>query len=426
MNQIQEKVLQRLLDIYEKSKTFMEANKVKQSFSISVAKVFPKYKDDAEYNFFCEVNESLQELEKISFVCLDEERNGVIKKIVLNLDMLDACYKALGRIPRKEEQAAIVGIWDEIILNSEIGEKNLQPLWKYLEVQKERMASNRNVEYYEHDVEDYRDLLKLAVEALSNEQEIFVRTLSIRMFADSKRLERLAPRLKALLFHYGEYEEKESVLEECGIVQTPTYVMIKGNAEVCLGTQRIDLSKIEGDLGLSTCTIKNLKWVKVLGERVVTIENLTSFHEYVSDDDFVVYLGGFHNKVKREFLGFLFEQNPKKEYRHFGDIDAGGFYILEHLKRKTGIPFLSLYMDTKILQIYRESIIPLTIGDRKRLHALYDELQEKIADGTATEDYGDTLAFMLEKDCKLEQEVVEVPASDASSKCPIASFPSTH
>ena len=104
----------------------------------------------------------------------------------------------------------------------------------------------------------------------------------------------------------------------------------------------------------------------------------------------------------------MFEQNPKKEYRHFGDIDAGGFYILEHLKRKTGIPFLSLYMDTKILQTYRESTMPLTTSDRKRLHALYDELQEKIADGTATEDYGDTLAFMLEKDCKLEQEVVEV------------------
>ena len=95
MNQIQEKVLQRLLDIYEKSKTFMKANKVKQSFSISVAKVFPKYKDDAEYNFFCEVNESLQELESLSFVYLDEERNGVLKKVVLNPDMLAACYNVL-------------------------------------------------------------------------------------------------------------------------------------------------------------------------------------------------------------------------------------------------------------------------------------------------------------------------------------------
>lgn len=69
----------------------------------------------------------------------------------------------------------------------------------------------------------------------------------------------------------------------------------------------------------------------------------TSFHDYSAEDDFVVYLGGFHNKVKRDFLLYLYQWNPEKEYRHFGDIDAGGFYILEHLKKETGIPFRSLY-----------------------------------------------------------------------------------
>lgn len=407
MNQIQKKVLQSLLDTYEKSKTFMETNKVNQSFGISVAKIFPRYKDDAEYDFFCDVNESLQELERLSLVHL-LKRNGVIQKAVLNLERLDECYKTLGRIPRKEEQAAIVKIWDEVISENQTGKENLQPLWEYLRAQRERIKNNKNVEFYEHDENDYRDLLKLTAAALSNEQEIFIRTLSIRLFADSKRLERLAPRMEALLFRYGEYEEKESVLEECGIVRTPTYVMIKGNAQICLGAQKIDLSEIEGDLALSTATIKGLKWVEVLGERVVTIENLTSFHEYISGEDFVVYLGGFHNKVKREFLCFLYEQNPQKEYRHFGDIDAGGFYILEHLKRKTGIPFRSLFMDTKVLQTHGGSTVPLTPNDRKRLQALYDELQQKAAEGKPMEDYRDTLAFMLEKDCKLEQETVNV------------------
>ena len=385
MNQIQKKVLQSLLDTYEKSKTFMETNKVNQSFGISVAKIFPRYKDDAEYDFFCDVNESLQELERLSLVHL-LKRNGVIQKAVLNPERLDECYKTLGRIPRKEEQAAIVKIWDEIISENQTGKENLQPLWEYLRAQRERIKNNKNVEFYEHDENDYRDLLKLTAAALTNEQEVFIRTLSIRLFADSKRLESLAPRMEALLFRYGEYEEKESVLEECGIVRTPTYVMIKGNARIYLGAQKIDLSEIEGDLALSTATIKGLKWVEVLGGRVVTIENLTSFHEYISGEDFVVYLGGFHNKVKREFLRFLYEQNPKKEYRHFGDIDAGGFYILEHLKRKTGIPFRSLFMDTKVLQTHGGSTVPLTPNDRKRLQTLYDELQQKAAEGKPMED----------------------------------------
>lgn len=412
MNQIQKKVLESLLDTYEKSKTFTETNKVNQSFGVTIARIFPKYKDDAEYDFFCEINESLQELNRLTFVYLEKKGNGIIHKAILNTDKLEDCYKALGRMPRKKEQAAIARVWDEMIAENETGKESLQPLWAYLKAQRERMANNKNVEFYEHDAKDYRDLLRLVAAALMNEQEIFIRTLSIRLFGDSKRLESLAPRLKALLFRYGEYEEKDFVLEECGIVKTPTYVMIKGNARICLGAQNIDLSQMEGDLALSTATLRDLKWVKVLGRRVVTIENLTSFHEYISGEDFVVYLGGFHNKVKREFLRFLFKQNPEKEYRHFGDIDAGGFYILEHVKRKTGIPFRSLFMDAKILQAYRDSAMPLTANDRKRLQALYDELQDKIAAGNAVEDYRETLAFMLENNCKLEQEAVDLERKD--------------
>ena len=408
MNQIQAKVLQHLLDSYENSKTFLEKNKVSQNFSIYVGRLFPRYNDDSEYDLFCHVNESLKELEDLSFVFLEREKNGVLKKVVLNLDKLNECYKVLGRISRKEEQARITELWDKLRQECQGTDGKLQPLWDYIEVQKGRMADNKNIEYYEQDMEDYSELLKLTVAALSNEQEMFIRTFSIQLFADSKRLEQLTPRLKALLFCYGEYDDKDSVLEECGIVQTPTYIMLKGNARLQLGTQSIDLSQIEGDMALSTSSIKELQQIEVFGERIVTIENLTTFHEYPADGDFVIYLGGFHNKVKREFLLFLFKQNSYKEYRHFGDIDAGGFYILEHLKRKTGISFMSLMMDREVLKVYQESTMPLTANDRRRLQALYDELTRQVTDGTAVEDYRATLVYMLEQNCKLEQEVVEI------------------
>ena len=71
MNQIQVKVLQHLLDLYEKSKTFIEINKFSQSFSVPVGRLFPRYNDDSEYDLFCHVNESLVELESLSFVFLE-------------------------------------------------------------------------------------------------------------------------------------------------------------------------------------------------------------------------------------------------------------------------------------------------------------------------------------------------------------------
>ncbi len=410
MIEIQRKVLGRLLDSYEKSKTFQGENKVNRRFAVEVEKLFPRYRDDAEYEFFCRVNKALLELEQQAYIELEWKKNGVLKKAVLRLDSLEACYEKLGRTPRKQEQEDLLNLLQEFLTEDcEPNRKQeLQPLIRYLQAQQERIRKNQNVEYYEHDIEDYKELLKLTDAVLTEQEEIFVRNLSIRLFGDSKRVEQLEKRVEALLFQYGEFEEKDSVLEECGIVHTPTYVMIKGNGRIRLGTQEIDLSALKGDIALSTESIKELESVAVQGMRVVTVENLTSFHEYDNREDFVIYLGGFHNKIKREFLTFLYAQNQEKEYRHFGDIDAGGFYILEHLKRKTEIPFTSLYMDAETLCRYADCTKPLTNHDRIRLERLEKELEQKSQTGVLTEDYRATIRFMLEKGCKLEQEAVKV------------------
>ena len=52
----------------------------------------------------------------------------------------------------------------------------------------------------------------------------------------------------------------------------------------------------------------------------------------------MIYLGGYHNSVRRKLLELLYQDFPKAEYLHFGDIDVGGFEIYRDLCRKTGIP----------------------------------------------------------------------------------------
>lgn len=413
MEKLQRKVLERLLDSYEKSKTFQGENQVNQSFSVSVEKLFPKYGDDAEYDYFCRVNQAMEELNAAALVTLEYERRGILKKVRLNLERLEACYGFLGRTPRRQEQQELIKVWEQLFApESGAGDDRLLSLQRYIGEQRIRLEKNRNVEYYSHDPEEYRDLLTAAKAALENQEEIFIRNFSIQLFHDSKRAELLSPRLEALLYQYGEFQEKGAVLEECGVVHTPTYVMMKGKGVLTLGgsspEQRIDLSLLQGDIALSTQSIKSLSGIAVRGERVVTVENLTAFHDYPAGEDFVVYLGGFHNKVKRDFLLCLYRQNPCKEYRHFGDIDAGGFYILEHLKRKTGIGFCSLYMDVATLEQYETDRKPLSDNDRKRLGQLKEMLQAQKRQGECLEDYGDVIDFMLEKNCKLEQEAVRV------------------
>lgn len=421
MDRQQRKVLEHLLDSYERSRTFRGDNQVTQTFSVSVGKIFPKYNDDAEYDYFCQINESMEELCAGKLVTLTYWKKGVLKKITLNLERLDVCYEMLGRMPRRRQQEELVRIWDdlsqgdELRLLKESNKEHQMPLVKYISAQRLRVEKNLNVEYYNHDPEEYRELLLAVKAVLENQEEIFIRSLSIQLFHDSKRMEQLKHKAEALLYQYGAYQDKDFVLEECGIVHTPTYVMMKGNGSIRIGRkgktgsneQEIDLSLIEGDIALSTQSIKSLKAVTVMGKRVVTVENLTSFHDYSAEDDFVVYLGGFHNKVKRDFLLYLYQQNPGKEYRHFGDIDAGGFYILEHLKKETGIPFRSLYMDRETLQRYRGDRKPLTENDRKRLLQLREELTERMKH-EETEDYRGVISYMLDENCKLEQEAVHL------------------
>jgi hypothetical protein len=109
---------------------------------------------------------------------------------------------------------------------------------------------------------------------------------------------------------------------------------------------------------------------------------------------FVLYLGGFHNRVRRDFISMLHDQNSEAIFYHFGDIDAGGFLILEHLRRTTGIDIIPYNMDLDTLKKYEKMGKPLTENDRKRLGKLQEGQFSEIVD------------YMLEKNVKLEQEAI--------------------
>lgn len=398
LNDIQSKTIHSLLDKYEKSKTFLGENQVNQKFSRRINELFPKYQDDAEYDYFCDVNEALNELQKAGLVFVHFQRTGIITSVELNLLQLRQCYEFVSREPKDEENAWLFEVMERY--------GKCTVLDKYFAAQRVKISKNQKVEYFDGNKQEFLDLLTLVKLICTNEEEQFIRDFSIRHFSDSKRVEALANKAQALLYQYGEYQDRESVLEECGIVKTPTYVCLKGKGRLTLGGQTIDLSKLNGDVALSTASLKELDKIEILGDCVVTVENLTSFHDYNGAEDFVIYLGGFHNTTKRKFLVDLYKQNNDKEYMHFGDIDAGGFYIYEHLKSKTGIPFKTLHMNVETLKKYSFQTKTLTQVDRRRIESLLKKLDDKYKGSKADVDYGEVLRYMLDNNCKLEQEAL--------------------
>lgn len=398
LKDIQSKTVHSLLDKYEKSKTFLGENQVNQKFTRRINELFPRYNDDAEYDFFCDVNEALNELQNAGLISLHFQRKGIISSVELNLLQLRQCYELVSREPKNEEHAWLFEVMERY--------GNCTVLDKYFATQRGKIVKNQKVEYFDGKKQEFLDLLTLVELICTNEEEQFIRDFSVRHFSDSKRVEVLANKAQALMYQYGEYQDRESVLEECGIVKTPTYVCLKGNGRMTLGGQTIDLSKLNGDVALSTASLKELDKIEILGDCAVTVENLTSFHDYNGVEDFVIYLGGFHNTTKRKFLVDLYEQNSDKRYMHFGDIDAGGFYIYEHLKSKTGIPFKTLHMNVETLKKYNSQTKTLTQVDRRRIESLLKKLDDKYKGSKADEDYGEVLRYMLDNNCKLEQEAL--------------------
>lgn len=397
MRKEQTLLLNKLIDKYERSKTFQGDNKVIQKFSIRPEKVFPAYVDDSQFEAFDRINEAVRELEIKNIVSVRRKANGVIDKITLNLEELDKGYKICNRTPKKDIHLQLKKVWEKI--RSLINEKEILEIFNnYIEEQEACIKQNKQVAYFDGDINNYEEKLQAIYKVLKNDKEQFIRDFSVSIFGDSKKLELMEGQIRSFLYEYGEAASKEDALEEYGIVRTPTNVSIKGEAIIKIGEQFIDLSKIDGDISFSTISIEQIKQVKVTGHQIVTVENLTSFHSFDRSNSFVIYLGGYHNSIKRNFLKQIYADNPDKEFLHFGDIDAGGFYIYEHLLEKSQIPFRLFKMDIETLIRHKKAWKKLTLNDRKRIELLLRK--EK------TKDYHDVLKFMLEHNCKLEQEAV--------------------
>ena len=158
----------------------------------------------------------------------------------------------------------------------------------------------------------------------------------------------------------------------------------------------MDLSLLKQGIGVSGEDMMSIQFSD-LGriKKVITIENLTSFFRYWEENSLIIYLGGYHNSIRRNLLKMVYEAIPDAKYYHFGDIDAGGFSILLDLRNKTGIPFLSYHMDLDTLKQYSRYGKNLKESDRKRL--------EKMCNN---EEFSEVISFMLEEDIKLEQECI--------------------
>ncbi len=392
MKKYESLILNALIDQYERSKSFIGKNVQNQSFNKRITDLFPGYADEANFELFSEVNSQVSSLEKNGLITVKRKKRGkidteVISSVTLVVDKLDQCYYALSRQPKADKNAAIKNLLNQYCDRTLL-------LGNFCKEQFKRLAENKKVQYSD-DLEKLEQILKVLAVIESVEEETFIRNFSIRVLGDSKAFEHIKTAVVSLLCDYGDYPDKECVLQDLNIVNNPGYVYVKGNGVITISGQKIDFGRMDGNFGVSSALLEDIEKIEVSASKVITIENLTTFNSFVDKDAFIIYLGGYHNSIRRNMIRKIYENNPEKKYYHYGDIDAGGFYILLDLRRKTGVSFTPLNMDLETIKKYMSFTKKLTENDKSRLRNLLGG------------EFDEVINYMLENDCKLEQEAIE-------------------
>lgn len=387
-----------LLDVYENSVTYKGQNIKNQSFAIKPEKIFYEYNgdytDQDEVNQF---NREMQSLMEFEFVILDYERGiPVISKIKLNTNSINEIYSVL-----KREDITVKRNREIKMYTQYMGVHDIMDA--FCKSQVERLNDYKDAKY----TSDIAiNILKLLKYVLGNNSDIMERELSVAVLGDTKLFEKsYKSRICSIIEEYGELEldlsvldkkEKEkTILEEYQVFSNPSYIFFKGNVDI----HYVDGNSIsvtpDNPIAILSEAIARIEMIKVNSNRIVTVENLTSYNRINDNKSTFIYLSGYHNTAKQRFLKKIAENNSGVSWFHFGDIDPDGYYILKNLVEKTGIAFVPLYMDVQQLINCKQYCKPLEKNDMVKANSLlkfhfYDEVME----------------FMLANNCKLEQEII--------------------
>lgn len=248
-------------------------------------------------------------------------------------------------------------------------------------------------------------LLKCVDFILQNNSEILERELSIELFGDSKYFEKeLKTKVCSLPENFGTANardlaedeksiKREKLLSQYLIVKNPTYFKGNGLITFCDG-QRIELS-YRRPIALRSDSVADISSVTTPCGTVMTVENLTSFNRINSDELFCLFLSGYNNSCKTDFLKRIYHSNPHKQWLHFGDIDPDGFYILHNLRIKTEIEFQPYLMSSAEPDKYKRYCRELEPNDIAKAKSLVEN-----------HIFSDIAQYMLDNNCKLEQEII--------------------
>ena len=362
-------ILKDLLEIYERrdanSSTFRSKIKIKLNKD-----KYPKY-FDARMEF----DEAIASLVEDNLIFVKKiPHDTVVDYIYLNVEKVEEIKSILGinSIKSKREDLLMeLEKYDDDILvrfreNIISRIENHLPIKKFLD-------------------SDVIDVIKVVHYLENLDHFVYERNASNFIFNDSKRLAKLREKIDA-------FYEETNVLEKKGILSVKPYLYVKGTGIVIVNNQKIDLKLLNSSIGLPIDKLEDISFDDI--NKVITIENQTTFYDY-EDNGLIVYLGGYPTKPQIKVLKKISEVCT--DFYHFGDVDYGGFMILNNLMEQLGLEIETINMSLDTL--FNNIEFAQKYDDEN-----YEELLKTLLTKPLLKPYYNVIETLINKKIKLEQE----------------------
>ena len=272
--------------------------------------------------------------ERDGAISIEWDRRAGERNQILRVQLLDreALARHLGLVPR----------WDAVARAAQ----HLGPHLTEYPVLEEVLASWRRGAKVRgtgpEDVEAWRYAVAVVSHCRAQvATDVAVRRLSAQLTGDSKRVEQLSAPIDVLI--QGEVaapvRDPEDVFNELGLVKFPPTFLISGALQVRVGDQHVPIDAPY--LGFPPSAITGFASCETV-PLLLTVENLTTFHELVGQRQHMpaaalLYTGGMPSPSWKRVYRLLLTSLPvEARVFHWGDIDAGGFRIADHLAACAG------------------------------------------------------------------------------------------
>ena len=396
----EEKILTYLVDNYRKSKKDSGDNKTNRRTQVKPEKLYKKYNaNDGDFEEISRLNQAVESLSKQGFIRSVKETFGTQIQCIF---LVDECIQEAeqylaekcGYVSKDMQIDKLRKLVDKYKNASLICEKEC-----------DRLLNNIAERKVPKNIDELDDVLKAVAFIENNKEELYMREMSVKVYGDSKYFENVTLQpVCSTLRKYSKLDFREGELHDeillfYHIAREPQKLCIKGKMIINISGKEIDISGFSEGIEFQASDLINIQSVKLMAPKFMTIENRTSYLRYNKDDVVVFYLGGYANRYQRDFIKMVYASNMDTCYFHFGDIDAGGFWIHHNLCEVTGVNFalFSMSVDELENREFVSCLHELSSNDRARLQELMK-----------SDVYEDVVQYMLCNNVKLEQEIISL------------------